>query len=792
MSIIFASVVCIIALIEQIIVNIDNQITNQTKPIVWADLIIESNTWFSDIIRENINTTVNQNQWKSLRSIEFFTTLDGIQEPKLVQVKAVEDWYPFYGDLIITSLDKTTKRNSKEKKLANGVWIDQQSYDIIGNSDTIQLWSLQLPILGIITEQATAWFNFLDEWRTVIIPYILAKETNLTDFGSRIDYEIQIKTINDAQALDLQTELEVSLWEWFRTRLAKDRVEQLWDITQQLDQYTSILLIITILLSIMVMATATTTMTNKIQSSIAVMRIVWLSRPKTLLMTSILFGSLFLRGGLWWNIWAYILFDNIGNIVPLAKDFIRSSSTAWTIIVLSSVSFIIACRQVIWKLSTTQPLTLLQQQDKTPNNTIRSQYIIFWLWAWIIMSILQWNLLFAAVVIIIAWLLLWIGYLWLIKWCKTLYRIIAKKRATHFLWFDASRKTILPWNQTGLLVGWLSSALIAFAVVVSVSSSFIDRLDTSAVEQPNLFILNVRNDDIQNIKEFDTAARLYDTILWRILTINDTPLQEHIANNEIRWDEFNREFNITSVVLDNSPIIQGESLTTGGVSLDKDFAIRLWVDINDTITINIQWRSFDLEITSLRRSIRTWAEPFFFIQLDKIQFAQAPRSRFWITRQPEDQIASFKKNALNIIGNHISFIDVSTIIELVTDISNKIIAVILVCMSIIILLIVLVSIASNEASAILSQKSYRLYHILWMSKKRLTRISRNIGLIYTSIISILLLVVVPVILFFIYTNATILSFAIKSLIPVSIGIVITIAVMMLSYRWFHKAIIKKL
>jgi len=55
--------------------------------------------------------------------------------------------------------------------------------------------------------------------------------------------------------------------------------------------------------------------------------------------------------------------------------------------------------------------------------------------------------------------------------------------------------------------------LIAFAIVVSLSSSFIDRLDTSAIEQPNLFILNVRNEDIKNIEQFDKTARLYDTIL---------------------------------------------------------------------------------------------------------------------------------------------------------------------------------------------------------------------------------------------------------------------------------------
>jgi hypothetical protein len=47
---IFAIVVLIIALIEQIIINIDTQISNETKPIVGADLTIDSSSGFNDTL----------------------------------------------------------------------------------------------------------------------------------------------------------------------------------------------------------------------------------------------------------------------------------------------------------------------------------------------------------------------------------------------------------------------------------------------------------------------------------------------------------------------------------------------------------------------------------------------------------------------------------------------------------------------------------------------------------------------------------------------------------------------
>ena len=65
--------------------------------------------------------------------------------------------------------------------------------------------------------------------------------------------------------------------------------------------------------------------------------------------------------------------------------------------------------------------------------------------------------------------------------------------------------------------------------------------------------------------------------------------------------------------------------------------------------ITVQGRAFDLVVANLRKSIRTGTEPFFYMQLDKQQFEQAPRSWFWITRQQLDQLISFKKQMIQKI-----------------------------------------------------------------------------------------------------------------------------------------------
>ena len=792
MALIFWVVILIITLIQQIIINVNTQINNETKPIVGADLTIENTVPFEQEVLLDLNNIISGNGWSSLQTTEFYTTLESNTSPKLVQVKWIEPWYPWYGDLTIKNKEDTDTRTSIAQPLQDGVWIDQQTYNLISNKDTLVLWNSTLPIQWIIIEQNSIWFNFLDEGRTILLPYAVVEKTKLTDFGSRVSYKIQVKTNNDVQAVLIQDAITNKYGETYKVSLARDRVEQLGGIINQLNQYTSTLLIVTLLLSLMVMATATMTMTIKITTSIAIMRIVGLTRLQTLWVTSLLFWSFFIIGaciGIWG---AYLVFQNISMLVPLAQDFLRYPGQIITIIALSVVSFVIACRQSLTHLTTTHPLALLKQDSSWAHFSPLISGSVIWWGSWIILSLLNNNILFSLWIIVWSWWVLRGGYLLLRKLFWLLHEVFKKFRTSSFTWFDASRQTIIPWNQTGLLVGGLSSALLAFCIIIAMSLSFMERLDTSAIDQPNLFVLNVRNEDITTIKKIDPKAKLYDTILWRISSINGITLREYLTQKNQESEEFTREFNITSQVLDNSPIIQGKALQAWGVSFDQDFAKRLWVTIGDKINLFIQWRSFDLTITSLRKSISTWAEPFFFLQLDQQEFEQAPRSRFWVTKQEEWKFTSFKQEALDSVWPHLSFIDISAIILLVSDISNKIIAIILTCMSIIIVLILLVSIASNEASALVSQRTYRLYHIIGMTKWQLSQISWRIGIIYAGAIILIIMLIVPAVLWYIYTQASLLTRSSYNLLPIIGGVGITTSVMIISYRLFHSIIIKKL
>lgn|GEM_PF-4944849 len=48
-------------------------------------------------------------------------------------------------------------------------------------------------MLGVITDLPSAGVSLFDDGRTIIMPYDLVAATNLVEFGSRVEHQIQIR-----------------------------------------------------------------------------------------------------------------------------------------------------------------------------------------------------------------------------------------------------------------------------------------------------------------------------------------------------------------------------------------------------------------------------------------------------------------------------------------------------------------------------------------------------------------------------------------------------------------------
>jgi putative ABC transport system permease protein len=202
--------------------------------------------------------------------------------------------------------------------------------------------------------------------------------------------------------------------------------------------------------------------------------------------------------------------------------------------------------------------------------------------------------------------------------------------------------------------------------------------------------------------------------LGRITSINDIPLLDRTKQKWFnRSGEFTREFNITTKLFSLDVYISGWVPGTGEVSLEKDFAERLGIGMWDTIRFFIQWRNFDLRVTSFRVAQRNGLTPFFYMQFPQDQFSGAPKTYFWLANVTWDEKTIFKRSIVENLGPHVSFVDTADIAETITDISSKITLVIQVLLYFLLVFVAISIYVCLESMKVLKELKIQLYQYLW-------------------------------------------------------------------------------
>jgi predicted lysophospholipase L1 biosynthesis ABC-type transport system permease subunit len=225
MWLIFAVVILMITMVDQIVININHEIDVQTKPLVGADLIVESSQMLSWADALAIQQILSGHYEKLLSYVQFYSTVGNTDNPKLVQVQWVQSWYPLYGEIVVSMIaDGTVVTNPRD---FTGALVDEQTYELIGQSTGIQLWEERIPVVWIITSAPSAGVNVFDEGRKVIIPYEIVEQTKLTSMWSRVEYQWQVKLTNEWSAESLKKTIETQFDKHYQVRLARDRIEQL-------------------------------------------------------------------------------------------------------------------------------------------------------------------------------------------------------------------------------------------------------------------------------------------------------------------------------------------------------------------------------------------------------------------------------------------------------------------------------------------------------------------------------------------------------------------------------------
>ena len=188
-----------------------------------------------------------------------------------------------------------------------------------------------------------------------------------------------------------------------------------------------------------------------------------------------------------------------------------------------------------------------------------------------------------------------------------------------------------------------------------------------------MFVINAQSSDIEKIWKYFREDEIFEIVSLRINNINWKTLNEHLNTPNVSR-EFSREFFSTTNSLDNK-IIKWEKLQVWTVSVDIEFASRLWLQLWDKINFSVAWLEKELTIINLREAVRSWTNPFFFFMLDKSDFEKYPKTYILSYKQsekPKDlELTLSKETSWNL-----TFINTKDIIDIVLWVAEKILRVV--------------------------------------------------------------------------------------------------------------------
>lgn len=708
-------------IIDASIMYADNRIAAEAKPLAWADIVVQNNRWWDDESTNRIAALVGDD-WTISKRIQLNTNITSETDSRLVQLLGVDGEFPLYGKIDIVPLSGQTFT------FGSSIAVDQRTFDMLNWGD-ITLWDRQGSVQGIIQDNPSLSLNLFTQWRQVIAPLSLLEETGLLRTWSRAEYQHLIKVFDTTdtkallQALRADSIIQSNQW---RAQDFQSRVEQVGSILDELGTYLLLVIFCAFLLVAVTSMLSIDEYLYRRLKTISIMQILGARKLQLFAFYGMIFVSMTIlslsiaHGLVSWA--AYYIWSLVTDF-SIARDVrIR---WVWVALILTTVAWSLPLLKIAFR----SPLEGLA--ESTINISTKKELI---LWTLITISWIVWVLRIigeSRQVTAILGSFLSLGCL-VIRGCvQGLFAIgnwINKKSAPSFIIFDAIRSTTRPGNTSTLIAGTLIVAVSTALLITQFGSSFTQRLTFNNETQPNRYIINLTRPDLDTLRAQWIQDPAFNTILGRIVSINNTLLADHVEKLTPQWwgewwsewwgeGRFSREYNITTASLpENETIVWPSIVAPGGVSVAEEFAKDIGISLWDTIVFSIAGREFTVTVTSLREINRASFTPFFYFQLNEEQFVDAPMNYFLTLRVDDESKDEMRTTIARSISPGVAFIEIDSIIASVRTISDRVIQVVQILLGVILLFTCFTNIVCVENMRYAKAYKMKLYSILWANK----------------------------------------------------------------------------
>jgi putative ABC transport system permease protein len=670
--------------------NMSAEVDRQAASLLGADLMIGTGKQVSPAMQKMVDSLGDRrSEQRMFPSMIYFSKSN---KTRLVQVRALSGEFPYYG-----ILETVPASAGKEFRNGQAALVDQTMMLQFGATvgDTVKVGNVSFVIAGTLINAPGQTGLSASVAPPVYIPLQYLEQTGLAQKGSRIATQFFFKfdkAVNMEQLVDKinpRLDIEGMSYETVETQ-KQNTARSLQDLTN----FLSLVSFIALLLGCVGVASAINIYVKEKIRSVAILRCLGAKGSQAFLIYLIQIVVVGFLGSLA----GAALGTIIQQFLPIAfKDFLPIKVTtdfSWSAIgqglllgIVISFLFALSPLVSIRKISPLNTLRLSFQKFslfKDPVKWLVYLLIILFIWGFIYYQIgeIQESIGFS-IVIVVSFLIL-VGVAALLMWAV---RRFFPNRAS-YLWRQGLANLYRPNNQTTILIVAIGLGTAIICTLFSVRAILLKRIELTARDnRSNTILFDIQPQQTDSVI---ALARQFNLPIDGAVPIVNMRLEKvnNITGETLRKDStikmwrgiFDREYRVTfrDSLTASEKIAKGKwsgKVDASGkifVSLDQNFAKNNSIKVGDTMIFNVQGSVISTIVGSLRQVDWGRVQTNFLVVFPTGVLEKAPQFHVLVTRvENKDQSALFQQQLVQKFPN-VTIIDLSAVLNIVSNIIDKV------------------------------------------------------------------------------------------------------------------------
>ncbi|WP_185217241.1 ABC transporter permease [Sphingobacterium mizutaii] len=673
--------------------NLRKDIDSQAAELIGADLELESRREPSAEAMKFIDSLKGMSE--DFAKEERFMSM--IRFPKaegsrLVQVRAIEGHYPFYGEVETNPSDSYRDFGTKA-----GVYVENSlllQFNAVVN-DSVQLGNNSYPILGNVLSQPGQAAIAGAMAPSVFVPIAQLKNSGLQQQGSRIEYHYYFK-LPKGFAVDKEVEkLDKKIEELqLRASTIQTTKENTGRSFADMASFMELVGFVALLLGCIGVSSSVQIYVREKLLSVAVLRCLGTTAKQAFYIFLVQFAGIGLIGG----IIGAVLGSLIQYLIPVVmQDVIPVSLTtgvSWLAILegigLGVVIAVLFALLPLLAVRNISPLNSIRISDK--EESMFKDKMSWWVYLLILIFITGFARLQMADWIQTLVFVAGVGITFLLLYgvAKAFTYLIRRffPKGWPYLWRQGLSNLYRPNNQTVILMISIGLGTALISTMFLVQDLLINRVKISSEQsQANMLMFDIQPSQHESLskmakEEGYPILEAVPVVTMQLQSVNGVTLKDVVADtsSEVSSRAFRGEIRATyrDSLTKTESIISGKwvgvvgNKDTASVSLDQNYADNIKVKVGDRLSFNVQGLIIPAKVSSIRQVDWNRFQSNFRVVFAKGSIDQAPQFYLMMTKVPtEIESSKFQQKIVNNFPN-VSVIDMNAVLTVLQEILDKI------------------------------------------------------------------------------------------------------------------------